>query len=92
MRALRGGRLGTPDLAEQAGVLPNCQRQHDRKESCSKHVMLATRGGKSRASQKKAETSGNPDLFKVLATAGQAGLRNLPGRCRIPRCDRRPTL
>jgi hypothetical protein len=43
----------TPDLAQQASVLPNCQRQHDRKESCSKHVILATPKGKSRASLKK---------------------------------------
>jgi hypothetical protein len=42
----------TPDLAQQAGVLPYCQRQHDRKERCSKHVMLAIRKGKSCASQK----------------------------------------
>ena len=53
MRAPRGRRVGTPDLAQQAGVLPNCQRQHDRKESCSKHVMLATQKGKSCASQKR---------------------------------------
>jgi hypothetical protein len=32
--------------------LPNCQRQHDRKESCSKHVMLAIHKGKSCANQK----------------------------------------
>ena len=33
-----GGPLGiTPDLA-QGGVLPHCQRQHDRKSCCSKHV------------------------------------------------------
>jgi hypothetical protein len=53
MRTARGRGVGTPDLAEQAGVLPNCQRQHDRKESCSRHVMLATHKGKSRASQKR---------------------------------------
>jgi hypothetical protein len=33
--------------------LPNCQRQHDRKESRSKHVMLAVQNGKSCASQKR---------------------------------------
>ena len=29
MRAVRGGRLRTPDLTRQAAALPNCQRQHD---------------------------------------------------------------
>ena len=52
MRAPRGRGVLTPDLAQQAGVLPNCQRQHDRKESCSKHVILATPKGKTCASQK----------------------------------------
>jgi hypothetical protein len=52
MRAPRGRGVVTPDLAQQAGVLPNCQRQHDRKESGSKHGMLANPKGKSRASQK----------------------------------------
>jgi hypothetical protein len=42
----------TPHVAQEGGVLPHCQRQHDRKESCSKHVMLATHKGKSCASQK----------------------------------------
>ena len=53
MRAPRGRGVVTPDLAQQAGVLPNCQRQHDRKESCSKHGMLAIHKGKSCASQKR---------------------------------------
>ena len=53
MRAPRGRGVGTPDLAQQAGVLSKCQRQHDRKESCSKHVMLATHKGKSCASRKR---------------------------------------
>jgi hypothetical protein len=35
----RGGRLRvTPDSAQQRGAWPNCQCQHDRKYSCSKHV------------------------------------------------------
>jgi hypothetical protein len=42
----------TPHLAQQAGVLPYCQRQHDPKESCSKHVILATPKGKTCASEK----------------------------------------
>ena len=50
MRAPRGRGVVTPDLAQQVGVLPNCQRQHDRKESGSKHVILATPKGKSCAS------------------------------------------
>jgi hypothetical protein len=37
----------TPDLAQQGGVLPDCQCQHDRKDDCSIHVMLATSKGKS---------------------------------------------
>jgi hypothetical protein len=53
LRARSGSGVGTPDAAQQAGVLPNCQRQHDRKESGSKHVMLAIHKGKSYASQKR---------------------------------------
>ena len=56
MRATRGRGVVTPDLAQQAGVLPYCQRQHDRKESCSKHVMLAIPKGKCCASQKERES------------------------------------
>ena len=52
MRTARGRGVVTPDLAQQAGVLPNRQRQHDRKESGSKHVILATPKGKTCASQK----------------------------------------
>jgi copper chaperone CopZ len=52
MRAPRRRGVVTPDLAQQAGVLPYCQRQHDRKEGCSKHLMLAIPKGKSCASQK----------------------------------------
>jgi hypothetical protein len=50
MRAHSGREVVTQDLAQQAGVLPYCQRQHDRKESCSKHVILATPKGKTCAS------------------------------------------
>ena len=50
MRADSGHDVVTHDLAQQAGVLPYCQRQHDRKESCSKHVILATPKGKTCAS------------------------------------------
>ena len=64
MRTPRGRGIVTPDLAQQAGVLPNRQRQHDRKESCSKHVMLATQKSKSCASRKRWDLR-NPDLFKV---------------------------
>jgi hypothetical protein len=52
MRATGGRGVVTPELAQQAGVLPYCQRQHDRKESCSKHVMLAIPDGKSCANQR----------------------------------------
>lgn len=52
MRAPSGRGVVTPDFAQQAGVWPYCQRQHDRKEGCSKHVKLAIRKGKSYASQK----------------------------------------
>ena len=38
VRARRRRGVGTPDLAEQAGVLPDCQRQYDREQRCSKHV------------------------------------------------------
>ena len=70
MRAPRGRGVVTPDLAQQAGVLPNCQRQHDRKESGSKHVMLATPKGKSCASQKGADLR-KPWRFQGLAAAGR---------------------
>jgi hypothetical protein len=63
MRAPSGCGAVTPDLAQQAGVLPCCQRQHDRKESCSKHVMLAVREGKSCASEKE---RGSQTIFMFL--------------------------
>jgi hypothetical protein len=47
MRTPRERSVVTPDFAQQAGVLAYRQRQHDRKESCSKHVMLASLEGKS---------------------------------------------
>ena len=47
----RGARM-TPELAEQRRFGRARKRQHDRKESCSKHVMLAIPRGKSCASQK----------------------------------------
>jgi hypothetical protein len=53
VRARRRRGVGTPDLAQQAGVLPDGQRQYDRKKGRSKHVMLATLEGKSRASPKR---------------------------------------
>ena len=65
MRAARGRGVGTPDLAQQAGVRSKCQRQHDRKESGSKHGILATDKGKSCASQKRRGNSRNSDLLKV---------------------------
>ena len=43
MAPARGGRLGaTPRSAQQRGVWPNCQCQHDRNKSCSKHGMLTS--------------------------------------------------
>jgi hypothetical protein len=91
MRATRGRGVGTPDLAQQAGVRSKCQRQHDRKESCSKHVILVTSKGKTHANQK-----GGGDLRKLrilsrLSVAGQKDLRNFAGQCRklhsASRCD-----
>jgi len=52
MRAPSGRGVVTPHLTHQADVLPYCQRQHDRKESCTKHVTPAIPRGKTRASQK----------------------------------------
>jgi hypothetical protein len=63
MRAPSGCGAVTPDLAQQAGVLPCCQRQYDRKESCSKHVMLAVRERKSCASEKE---RGSQTIFMFL--------------------------
>jgi hypothetical protein len=71
MRAPRGRGVVTPDLAQQAGVLPNCQRQHDRKESGSKHVILATLKGKTCASQKKGGSQENTDIFTGSPTPGR---------------------
>jgi hypothetical protein len=53
MRTRIGRGARTPDPAQQAGVLPSCQRQHDRKESGSKHGILATHKGKRCASPKR---------------------------------------
>jgi hypothetical protein len=72
----------TPKLAQQGGVLPYCQRQHDPKESCSKHVILATPKGKARASQKGGGDLRKLLIFSRLAIAGQRDLRNFAGRCR----------
>ena len=66
MRALRGRGVVTPDVAQQAGVLPDSQRQHDRKESCSKHVMLTTLTGKSYASLNNGRWLVNPRIFDGL--------------------------
>jgi hypothetical protein len=46
----RGLARMAPKLAQQPGVLPDCQRKRDGKYSCSKHVMLADVKGKSCAS------------------------------------------
>ena len=81
MRAPRRRGVVTPDLAQQAGVLPNCQRQHDRKESCSKHVMLAISKGKSCASRTRRDGR-KSSRFRGLAAAGPGDLRNFAGRCR----------
>ena len=81
MRAPRGRGVVTPDLAQQVGVLPNCQRQHDRKESGSKHVILATHKGKSCASL--GETDGTKSgRFRGLVVARRRDSRNFAGWCR----------
>ena len=56
----------TPDPAQQRGVLPYRQRQHDGKESCSKHVVLATDEGKSCASTSKGRSQ------EILGFLGRA--------------------
>jgi hypothetical protein len=43
----------TPDAAQQRGVLACRYCQHDKNDSCSKHVVLATGKGKSCASASK---------------------------------------
>jgi hypothetical protein len=50
MRTSRRRGVVTPDLTQQASVLPNRQRKHDGEKSRSKHVMLAILKSKSRAS------------------------------------------
>ena len=79
MRAPSGRGVGTPDLAQQAGVLPYCQRQHDRKESCSKHVILATPKGKTRASHKGVDLK-QLLTFSARPDRGVCGI--FAGRCR----------
>jgi hypothetical protein len=88
MRALRGRGVMTPDLAQQARALPYCQRQHDRKESGSKHVMLATHKGKSCASQQRRRPQEILTFSRSRRrrTSGPAEFRrSVP---KIPRCDR----
>ena len=65
-RAPSGRGVVTPHLAQQAGVLPRCQRQHNRKESGSKHVILATPNGKTRTNQQRQGIFENADVFTRL--------------------------
>jgi hypothetical protein len=74
MRAPRGRGVGTPDLAQQAGVLPYCQCQYDRKESGSKHLMLATAKGKSCARLNRQGPRRFLWFFKGPRPPGQEGL------------------
>ena len=101
LRAPRGRGVVTPDLAQQAGVRPNGQRQHDRKESCSKHVMLTTHKGKTCArpntqgprkflwfSRARARRTGKPAEFRRLVPKiPQCG--SLHCRCTASARDRR---
>jgi hypothetical protein len=87
MRARRGRRVGTPYRAQQAGVWSYCQGQHDRKESYSKHVMLAIHRGKSCARQQK-RGSQKMLTFSAVRPRRTEGLRNFAGRCRkVPNAD-----
>ncbi len=81
MRACNGRGVVTPDVAQQAGALPYRQRQHDRKESCSKHVMLAIHEARA-APARRGGDRGNPSRFQRLAAAGQSDLRNFTRWCR----------
>ena len=85
MRAPRGRGVVTPDLAQQAGVLPYCQSQYDRKENGSKHVMLAIRKGKSRASQKGRGISTILTFQRPLRRRTEGDLRNFASQCRKSR-------
>lgn len=87
MRASSGRGVVTPDLAQQAGVLPYRQRQHDRKEGCSKHVMLAIHKGKSCASQKGWGSQKFPTFSAARwrRTEGPAEFHQVVPK--IPRCD-----
>jgi copper chaperone CopZ len=71
----------TPDLAQQACALPYGQRQHNRKESRSEHVMLAIPKGKSCASQK---GWGSPKIltFSAASRRRTKGSAEFSGRCR----------
>ena len=54
----RGDRLRvTPCYAQQRGVRPHRQRQHNRQYSCPKHVMLAALKGKNHASETRVESA-----------------------------------
>jgi hypothetical protein len=72
MRASSGRGVVTPDLAQQAGVLPCRQRQHNRKESCSKHVMLAIPKGQELRQPERVGISENPDVFSGSPSPGKA--------------------
>lgn len=101
----RGGRLWvTPRSTQQRGVWPNCQCQHDRKYSCSKHVMLAGANGKNDANEHAASRHANKTYFRTFnPLQGQAcGISPLGcrksrtasfrgssgGRCRIVKSQR----
>jgi hypothetical protein len=71
MRAPRGRGVVTPDLAQQAGALPYCQRQHDRKENGSKHRDPRHPQGQELRQPEGAGDLNNPHVFSDLAAAGQ---------------------
>jgi hypothetical protein len=72
MRARRRRGVGTPDRAQQAGVLPNCQTQHDREKSCSKHVDARNLQGQELRQSGKEATAQNPCVFEGSPRPGQA--------------------
>ena len=62
----------TPDLAQQAGVLADCQCQHDRKESCSKHVDARDLQGQELRQLGRDATAHNPRVFEGSPRPGRA--------------------
>jgi hypothetical protein len=78
----------TPSLAEDAGIWTSHQRQDDRQDSCSEHVKLILRYGKSRATVRP-NSCGEIGRILINNPACQGGLRDFATEVsRIPQWTR----